>query len=134
MRADDPAIRSDLAEALAQAGRGDEALAEHREALRLSPRDPLLRFRHAETLARLARYPDAIREITIALESAPREPELLLRLAAYNAQSNHAEEAMAALSRAVQAGFSDMSRLSADPALASLRGRSDFQALIARRP
>jgi uncharacterized protein (TIGR02466 family) len=69
-----------LGRALAGLGRIDEALAAHRQALRLDPDDPLLREEHASALLAARRFEHARELLLPAHAAAPRRSSILARL------------------------------------------------------
>jgi pimeloyl-ACP methyl ester carboxylesterase len=68
--------------------------------------------------------------LTLAVELRPNNPQAYYRLAAAQAQSGQKRLAMEALTRAVEQGFNDASRLEQSEEFASLRQEKAFKALI----
>jgi hypothetical protein len=82
-----------------------------------------------------ARQYDAARaSLTQALTIAPADPNNLYALARLDAQTGRPGEAVDALRRSAEAGFTDFPRLTADPDLLPLHDRTDYAAFLADRP
>lgn len=79
-------------------------------------------------------YAEAAFFLTIASEIQPEDPQVWYRLAAAQAQAGRPKEALHALARSIDAGFSDRARLEGDADLASLRRDPGFPRLLARLP
>jgi len=77
------------------------------------------------------RYREAATALAVAADVRPL-PHVLYNLGAAEARLGHAEKALAALERAVAAGWTDADHLAADEDYASLRDDETFRALLAR--
>jgi Tfp pilus assembly protein PilF len=99
-----PALMSQLHQAIATADHGDEtrALALTRDLLAQHPNfEPALKFQGA-LLEDLGNGPDAIASFQAALKLAPTDPELLFKVGLYQLQSGHNAEAINLLARALK--------------------------------
>jgi predicted Zn-dependent protease len=70
--------------------------------------------------------------LAVAAEVHPERPQVWYDLACARAQAGWKREALQALERAVEAGFSDAAWMEADADLATLRGEAAYRALLAR--
>ncbi len=80
-RPDSTRTRENLADALAQAGRLHEAIAQHEAAVRLKPDDPELQYNLALALTQADRWTEAITHYQAALQVSPDGPSLHSNLA-----------------------------------------------------
>lgn len=83
------------------------------------------------TLFRQGRYADAERVLRQAIDTFPDSPAHRYNLACALARQGKADAAMAALRRAVEAGYLDAEAIEEDDDLAGLRERDDFRRLVA---
>jgi hypothetical protein len=77
------------------------------------------------------KWAEAIQALQQLEKDLPRAPEVLYNLACCLAQANRGDEAVAALRRAVDAGYLNFATVEADDDLKALRGRDDYQKLVA---
>ncbi len=77
-------------------------------------------------------YRRALPALEVATEARPEDPFGWYNFACVLARSNAPERAIAALGRALDAGLPRPEQMATDEDLASLRGRTDFAALLAR--
>ncbi len=77
-------------------------------------------------------YSSAATVLTIASEIRPQRPDIWYNLACALARSGGKKKALAALKRAVDAGFSNAEQLARDPDLESLRREEGFRQLTER--
>jgi tetratricopeptide (TPR) repeat protein len=129
--------RRNLADALMRLGRPDEARAEYEQAVRLAdaqlavtPLDADLRVQRTLYLARAGRCAEALAAADeLARELSP-SPMVLRGLARPAALCSDPSQAMARLRQAVELGF-PAAALADEDELAALRGRPEFEALVA---
>lgn len=110
------------------------ALAGYRKALRLGPAGPDDYMRAALSAARMNENAEAVevlREAEAKLGSRGATGPMLYNRGCYHARLNALEDALACLRRAVAAGYRKKETFRTDPDLAPLRGRADFQQLVA---
>jgi predicted esterase len=84
---------------------------------------------------RLRPREDAVRTalmLAVAAEANPARPQVWYNLACARAQAGWKREALQALERAVEAGFTDLDWMEQDTDLAALRGEAAYRALVAR--
>jgi Flp pilus assembly protein TadD len=118
--------RHNLAAIYARLGRPAEARREYertvelcREELRIKPNDGVMLSTLALTELKLRRVPAAESDLTRALELSPANPDVRYTEAVMMASLGHKDRAVAALERAVSAGYSARRALK-DPDLASI--------------
>ncbi len=92
---------STLGVALTAAGRHQEALDHHKEALRLNPAGALAHTNMADTLARLGKLDEMIEHTKIALGLSPTDPDIRYNLAYTLMQQGKLEEAIKYYTEAV---------------------------------
>ena len=86
-----------------------------------------LYFESGEGMLRAKDYPTAAVYFQVAAEAAPRSSGVEYNIACAYARSGRTKDALAALRRAVEKGFSDAALLESDHDLDSLRDLSEFQ-------
>ncbi len=96
------------------------------------PEDQRRAYVSAIKLMEEEKWADAVGPMREIAREAPRVPALLYNLACALARAGEADEAIAYLQRAVEAGFLNFAHLAADKDLKSLREREDFQQLVER--
>ncbi len=126
-----------LGDAYQRLGRLDAARQSWSEAARLSRQELRVNPRSAETLGQLAAceaklgdHASAAAHARQALDLAPDDPNAHYRAAVVHALGGEADAAVAALAQAFERGYS-RSVARDDDDLATLRGRTDFQSLLA---
>jgi tetratricopeptide (TPR) repeat protein len=136
LRPNSPATHRNLGDALAKLGRGADAQAAYREAVRLSeaelkvnPNNPRTSASLAVFLAKAGQIADARRRIDEALRAAPGDVEVLFRAAVVDAISNQPEAALRHLSEAVRRGYSRASIAETDE-FNDLRKSKAFSELV----
>jgi tetratricopeptide (TPR) repeat protein len=134
-----PLAHRNAGDALARLGREDEAQAAYERAvelaqaeLRVNPNDPGGRAALAVYLAKAGRFEPAREELTRALELAPESAEVLYQQAVVAALSNRPREALGALARAFERGYSP-AFAEDDDDLRRLRERPEYGALLAAK-
>jgi serine/threonine-protein kinase len=156
--ADLESARKKAAEAIPTLKKGRESL---EQSLTRDPSNKAVQKQLAGTCLELGHYQEAEGQFAEALESVQRAALLLEKLPArddlYDLACAHAvcggliapdkvelppqeqalrrqyaDQAMAALARAVEAGYNDVRHLSEDPDLDTLRERADFEALVGK--
>ena len=127
-----------LGDAWQRLGRLDAARRSWSEAARLSRQALRVNPRSAETLGQLAAceaklgdHASAESHARQALDLAPDDPDAHYRAAVVHALGGRSDAAVAALAQAFERGYS-RSVARDDDDLATLRGRSDFQSLVAQ--
>jgi predicted esterase len=93
-----------------------------------------LYFESGEGMLRANDYATALLYFQVAAEAVPRSPGVDYNIACAYARSGRAKEALAALRRAVEKGFTDAALLKSDPDLDSLRELPEFQQLQGSLP
>ena len=133
-----PANHRNLGDAWQRLGRADEARRSWSEAVRLCQEALRVDPRSTETLGQLAVYEaklgrraSAESHARQALDLAPGDADVHYRAAVVQALGGKPDAAVAALAQALERGYSS-SVAREDEDLATLRGRSDFQSLVAR--
>jgi eukaryotic-like serine/threonine-protein kinase len=126
-----------LGDALARLNRRADAEEAYREAVRVyhlqlgvNPNDATILARVAVNEAKLARKTDAAQHVARALELRANDVEVLYRAAVVHALNGESEQALAALERALQHGYSAAIARN-DHDLASIRGTARFRELLA---
>ncbi len=76
------------------------------------------------------KYAEAVVDLSLAVEISPDSPRLLYALACAQALAGRKGDALDALRRAVEKGFTDADALATDPALESVRREAPFQRLL----
>jgi len=89
-------------------------------------------FSRAVALLQAGKWTDAEQTLRRMAEDHPDVPDLAYNLACCLARQGKADQAVAALERAVEAGCANAAHARADDDLASLRSRDDFKRLIDR--
>lgn len=92
--------------------------------------DERARFRDAMKLVQEKKWDKAAEALAELAKSRPEEAPLQYNLACALAQTGKADEAMKALTAAVDAGWSDRDHVEKDEDLKSLRERDDYKALL----
>jgi TolB-like protein/Flp pilus assembly protein TadD len=98
-----------------------------------NPDDARARMVYAITLASVGRRDEAAAEGDHALELSPDDPLMLYNVACLFAQLREIERAIAALGRAITAGYWDIGWMAHDPDLDPLRDHPRFRELTAER-
>ena len=92
--------------------------------------DERTRFRDAMKLVQEKKWDKAAEALAELVESRPEDAPLQYNLACALAQTGKADEAMKALTAAVDAGWSDRAHVEKDEDLKSLRERDDYKTLL----
>lgn len=118
----------DVAQAAIKDGRMEEAERALRASLRLLPLLVVARRALGAVLAKQGRVEEAAKELNLAAELQPRKPEGYLDLALFYVQfqPERADEAVAALAKAVEFAPELRGEIAREPRFAPLRARGDF--------
>ncbi len=118
--------------ATASASRPDDAHADQPSVFDLPrlQRDYTLINASVAALFKQGKYDQAEQRIRLALRLVPHDLASQYNLACALARQGKADEAMAALSRAVELGYNDRNHMAGDADLAPLRERPEFKALL----
>ena len=130
------ATHRNLGDALARLGRAGEAQAAYRRAADLAEAARAINPADVQNLASLAVYLEkagdgdlARQRLTEALRLAPADPQVWHRAALVHAVAGRSADALDALARALELGYSRADAAKADE-FASLRGTPRFKALV----
>ncbi len=93
------------------------------------PRELRRRYAEAANLLQDKKWAEALPILSELAEETPKSPDLQYNLACCLARGGQLDSAMAALQRAVNAGFLDAVQMKRDPDLKPLRARVDFKDL-----
>lgn len=137
LRPNSATTHRNLGDAYVQLGRREDALAQYHEAVRLaeadlavSPRDARIVASLAVYLQKIGRSEEARRRAVDALALAPDDIIVWERVAHVHALAGRSDDALGALGRAIQGGYT-RAEVAAEDDFASLRALPAFQALIA---
>jgi len=112
-------------------GNADTAITMYRELLKDNGTDAATWLELARTLHRLKQYRDAVAANREAAKGAAERGEALYNLACEYALLGELEEAIAAATKAVEAGFRMKGMFAGDPDLQPIRNDPRFKALVA---
>jgi len=134
----DPAIGSSLTPLQAATAHyvseeWDEAAREYLGYAWQSPDDAVAQFRMADAAVRAGRCEQALPALARAADAGHRKGEALILAAGCQARAGEPDLAVENLRRAAIVEPERLASAYADPALASLRGREDFRALLRER-
>jgi predicted esterase len=113
----------------AQSGDREESLSARRQLASVYVQTA---FYVPRTLLERKDYPRAVLSLSVAREIEPEDPGVWFGLARAQAGQGRKGEALEALNRAVDLGFSSLERLESEPDLEGLRGTDGYRALVAR--
>ncbi|HSA94357.1 MAG TPA: hypothetical protein VLE48_15190, partial [Terriglobales bacterium] len=102
--------------------------------LRQVPEDARAHILLAALYAARGRTEDAVREAQFAVSLRPNDATLLYNVACTYGQMNRKQEALDAIKKAWEAGFTDANWARRDPDLAILRGDPEFERLYPETP
>ena len=141
VRPDDFATLALLAETYKGLGRNEDSIRAARRAydaarkhLELNPDNPRALYMGAAALTFLGESEKSRDWNRRALAMEPDDPSVLYNIACNFAQEGQADEAIAALGRAIDRGFGHWKWIEHDGSLDTLRSHPAFKALLSRRP
>jgi non-specific serine/threonine protein kinase len=102
--------------------------------LRQVPEDARAHILLAALYAARGRTDDAVREAQFAVSLRPNDATLLYNVACTYGQMNRKQEALDAIKKAWEAGFTDANWARRDPDLSILRGDPEFERLYPEKP
>jgi hypothetical protein len=133
LRPDHPLVHRELGLCYVVQGRWVEAIAQFSRGLEFHPGDTDLRNLLSSAYCTVERYDDAIRESQAVLEREPLSPRAHLTLALCHAMEGRRGQALDALTRAIEVGYTDFAYLERTPPLRDLLADDALAALIRRR-
>lgn len=130
----------DLAQTLMGLGRAAEAEVVYQQLLELfpnyllqNPDDSRARLIYANQLGRVGQRDRALQECATALELSPGDPVMHYNAACMYANLGEAEQTIAALRQAIDAGYANFGWMRNDPDFTTLREHPDFVVLLKDR-
>lgn len=119
-------------EALYKLERYADAMVSLDAALQLEAGNLRAKLLLGDALVRTGQTEKGAQHLHICVQAFPDDPNVLYALACADAQRNRAEAAFQALTRAIDAGFSDLDRLTSDPLLSPLRGDERYDEIVSQ--
>ncbi|MBM4082243.1 MAG: tetratricopeptide repeat protein, partial [Planctomycetes bacterium] len=133
LKRDHPLVYRELGLCYAAKNRWVEAISQFRKGLEVSPGDTALRNLLSSACCAVERYEDAAREAQAVLDREPFNGRAHVNLAICHALEDRRDQALAALARAIEVGFTDHAYLERQPALKDILADESIALLIAQR-